>query len=127
MNAETVFQAVQAVAVVAGVGFAVYETRRYRNERNREAAMQLLHAFQTPEFAKALVLVYRVPDALATQRIESSPGEALPLRISRRLSGSFIDVPAVWLNSESRAALAGIPTSCMRWRPLGKASGSWSA
>ena len=50
MNAETLFQAVQAVAVVAGVGFAVYETRRYRSERNREAAMELLHAFQTPEF-----------------------------------------------------------------------------
>jgi len=65
MNAEVLFQAVQAVAVVAGVGFAVYETRRYRNERNHEAAMELLHAFQTPEFAKALVLVCRLPEVVS--------------------------------------------------------------
>lgn len=79
MNAETLFQAVQAVAVVVGVGFAVYETRRYRSERNREAAMELLHAFQTPEFAKALVLVYRLPDGLSKQQIESSLGDDLHL------------------------------------------------
>jgi hypothetical protein len=57
LNAEVLFQAVQAVAVVVGVGFAVFEMRRYHKERNREAAMELLHAFQTPDFAKALVLV----------------------------------------------------------------------
>jgi hypothetical protein len=32
MNAETLFQAVQAFAVVIGVGFAVYEVRKYRSE-----------------------------------------------------------------------------------------------
>jgi hypothetical protein len=79
VNAETLFQAVQAVAVVVGVGFAVYETRRYRSERNREAAMELLHAFQTPEFAKALVLVYRLPDSLSKQQIESSLNDDLHL------------------------------------------------
>ena len=79
MNAEVLFQAVQAAAVVVGVGFAVYETRRYRKERNREAAMELLHAFQTPEFAKALVLVYRLPDGLSKEQIESSLGEDLHL------------------------------------------------
>jgi hypothetical protein len=79
MNVEAVFQAVEAAALVVGVGFAVYETRRYRRERNREAAMELLHAFQTPEFAKALVMVYRLPDGLSKQQIESSLGEDLHL------------------------------------------------
>jgi hypothetical protein len=79
MNAEVLFQAVQAAAVVVGVGFAVYETRRYRKERNREAALELLHAFQTPDFAKALVLVYRLPGGLSKQQIESSLGEDLHL------------------------------------------------
>ena len=45
MNAEVLFQAIEAAAVVVGVAFAVYETRRYRGEQNREAAMELLHAF----------------------------------------------------------------------------------
>ena len=68
MNAEVLFQAIEAAAVVVGVAFAVYETRRYRRERNREAAMEMLHAFQTPEFAKALVLVYRLPNGLSKVR-----------------------------------------------------------
>jgi len=79
MNAELLFQAVQAAALVVGVGFAVYETRRYRKERNREAAMEMLHAFQTPEFARALVLVYRLPDGLPKREIESHLGEDLYL------------------------------------------------
>jgi len=79
MNAELLFQAVQAVALVVGVGFAVYETRRYRKERNREAAMELLHAFQTPEFAKALVLAYRLPNGLSKREIEGHLGEDLHL------------------------------------------------
>ena len=41
--------------------------------------MELLHAFQTPEFAKALVLVYRLRDGLSKQQIESSLGEDLHL------------------------------------------------
>ena len=79
MNAEVMFEGIQAVAVVLGVGFAVYETRRYRGQRNREAAMELLHAFQTPDFAKALVLVYRLPDGLSKSEIETQLGENLHL------------------------------------------------
>jgi hypothetical protein len=52
MNAAVRFQAVHAAAIVLGVGLAIYETRRYRSERNREAAM-------APDFAKALVHVCR--------------------------------------------------------------------
>ncbi|MDH4110447.1 MAG: hypothetical protein OEW35_19365 [Gammaproteobacteria bacterium] len=77
MDANALFEAIQAAAVVVGVGFAVYEMRKYRWERNREAAMELLHAFQTPDFAKALVLVYRLPDGLSKKEIESRLGEDL--------------------------------------------------
>lgn len=79
MNADSLFQAVQALAVVAGLGFAVYETRRYRNARYREAAMEMLHAFQTPEFAKAVLLVYAMPDGLSKREIEERIGDDLPL------------------------------------------------
>ncbi len=75
MNTELLFQAIQTAAVVIGVGFAVYETRKYRRKREREAALELLHAFQTPEFAKALVLVYRLRDGLSKREIEETLGE----------------------------------------------------
>ena len=77
MALDTWFQGIQAFAVVIGVGFAVYETRRYRNERNREAAIEMLHAFQTPEFAKALVDVYRLPDGLSKRELEQRLGDNL--------------------------------------------------
>jgi hypothetical protein len=77
VDAGVVFEGIQALAVVVGVGFAVYETRRYRRQRNREAAMELLHAFQTPEFAKALVRVYQLPDDLPKEEIERRLGEDL--------------------------------------------------
>lgn len=79
MNAEVAFEGIQAAAVVLGVAFAVYETRRYHRQRNREAAMELLHAFQTPDFAKALVLAYRLPDGLSKAEIEAQLGEDLYL------------------------------------------------
>ena len=68
---KALFQAIEAAAVVVGVAFAVYETRRYRRERNREAAMELLHAFPTPEFARAVEHVYRLADGLSKRQIES--------------------------------------------------------
>lgn len=37
--------------------------------------MELLHAFQTPAFAKALNLVYKLPDGLSKEEIESSLGD----------------------------------------------------
>jgi len=77
MNAELILQGIQAVAVVSGLGFAVYETRRYRRQRNREAAIELLRAFQTPAFAKALMLVYRLPDGLSKSEVEGRLGDDL--------------------------------------------------
>jgi hypothetical protein len=39
--------------------------------------MELLHAFQTPDFAKALVHVYRLPEGLLKREIKSRRGEDL--------------------------------------------------
>jgi hypothetical protein len=95
MNAELVFQAIQAMAVLVGVGFAVYELRRYRRDRNREAAMELLHTFQTAEFAKALVLVYRLPDGLSRREIEGRLGDDLHLVYAMTTTWESIGV-LVW-------------------------------
>ena len=75
MDAELLLQSVQAAVVVSGVGFAVYELRKYREERNREAALELVHTFQTPEFAKALLIVCDLPDGLSKAEVEAEVGE----------------------------------------------------
>ena len=71
MDAQFLLQLVQAAVVVIGVGFAAYELRKYREERNREAALELVHTFQTPEFAKALLIVCELPDGLSKAEIEA--------------------------------------------------------
>ena len=70
MSIEVFFQIVEALAVVVGVGFAMIQVRQYRRDKQREAAMELLHAFQTPSFARALNIVYSMPDGLTKQEVE---------------------------------------------------------
>jgi hypothetical protein len=58
LSIDSIFQVVEAIAVVIGVGFAIVQVRQYRQDKQREAAMELLHSFQTPSFARALNIVY---------------------------------------------------------------------
>lgn len=74
MSLEAWFQLVEASAVVVAVGFAVVQLRQFRAGKNREAALLMLRSFQTPEFAKALHLVYGLPDGLSKQEIEETIG-----------------------------------------------------
>ena len=75
MSIEAFFQAVEAVAVVFAVGFAIVQVRQHRRDKSREAALELLHSFQTPQFAKALNIVFNLPDGLSKEEIESTVGD----------------------------------------------------
>lgn len=75
MTFETLLQLIQALAVLGGLLFAVVQVRQLRRERERNSALELLHSFQTPEFAKALVLTYALPDGLTKEQIEQRLGE----------------------------------------------------
>ena len=79
MSAEVVFQAIEAVAVVVAVGFAMVQVRQYRRDKHREAAMELLHSFQTPSFARALNIVYEMPEGLSKSEIEEFAGDEFHL------------------------------------------------
>lgn len=75
MSIGEIFQIVEAVVVVVGVAFAIVQVRQYRRDKHREAALELLHSFQTPQFAKALNIVYNLPDGLSKDEIESTVGD----------------------------------------------------
>ena len=79
MSVEIVFQVVESIAVVIGVLFAIVQVRQYRREKHREAALELMHSFQTPSFAKAMNLVYNLPDELSKQEVENLLGEEFHL------------------------------------------------
>jgi len=79
MSIEEMFQIVEAIAVVVGVGFAMMQVRQYKRDKHREAALELLHAFQTPEFARALNIVYSMPDGLSKAEVEEYAGDEFHL------------------------------------------------
>lgn len=79
MSIEVIFQMVEALAVAIGVAFAIAQVSQYRRDKRREAAMELLHAFQTPAFAEALNLVYNLPDGLSKEDIEKQLGDKFHL------------------------------------------------
>ncbi|MCP5091899.1 MAG: hypothetical protein GY949_13345, partial [Gammaproteobacteria bacterium] len=74
MSVESIFQIIEALAVAVGVGFAMIQVRQYRRDKHREAAMELLHSFQTPTFARALNIIYSMPDGLSMEEVEEFAG-----------------------------------------------------
>lgn len=93
MSIELVLQAIEAAAVVTGVGFAMVQVRQYRRDRRRAAAIEMLHSFQTPGFAEALNIIYNLPDGLSREEIEA------------RLQGRFHIVYALMTTWESLGIL----------------------
>ena len=51
------------------------QVRQYRRDKQREAALEMLHSFQTPSFARALNIVYSMPDGLSKEEVERSAGD----------------------------------------------------
>jgi hypothetical protein len=79
MSTEVILQAIESFAVVLAVGFAIVQVRQYRRDKHREAAMELLHSFQTPAFARALNIVYAMPDGLSKDEVEKFAGDEFHL------------------------------------------------
>ncbi len=50
------------LSVIAGIAFAVVQLRQFRNQRRDLAAVELIRAWQTPEFTKALNSLQMLPD-----------------------------------------------------------------
>jgi hypothetical protein len=51
------------LSVIAGIIFAIVQLRQFRNQRTQLAAVELIRAWQTPEFAKALKTLQMLPDS----------------------------------------------------------------
>lgn len=79
MTVDSIFQVIEAIAVVIGVGFAMVQVRQYRQDKHREAAMELLHSFRTPSFARALNIVYSMPDGLSKEEVVKFAGDEFHL------------------------------------------------
>ncbi|UCC73845.1 MAG: hypothetical protein JSV86_04600 [Gemmatimonadota bacterium] len=56
MELDTTLNLITTVTVIAGVTFAVFEVLHMSARRRQNAALALLQSYETPEFAKAIVV-----------------------------------------------------------------------
>jgi len=79
LELTTVVDVLSGLAVIGGIMFAVIQLHQYRQSRRRELSLELLRAFQTPDFAKALMFVYGLPDGLSKEEVETRAGPDMHL------------------------------------------------
>ena len=77
MEVATIADLVSTAAVVFGLVFATVQFRQYRASREREAALEFLRSFQTPEMASGIRAVYGLPEGLNKSEIEAILGERM--------------------------------------------------
>ena len=64
-----------AIALTVGLIFGILQLRQYQARRRWETALTLVHSFQTPAFATALDLLFRMPDGLSRTEVEAWMGQ----------------------------------------------------
>lgn len=79
MTVQLLLQLLETVAVVGGVVLGLAQLRHLGRVRERTSAMELLHSFQTPEFAKGLVLIYEMPKGLSKAEVVQRLGDDVHL------------------------------------------------
>ncbi len=63
------------VSIVAGIVFAIIQLRQLRQQRRELAAVELIRAWQTPEFGRALKTLQLLPDHADADRLNDNDAE----------------------------------------------------
>jgi hypothetical protein len=70
-----ILQAIATTTFVAGAVFTMGQLRLARRAREREVAIEILRLIQTPDFVKALRLVYALDPGLSRAAVEARLGD----------------------------------------------------
>lgn len=87
MDINSIFGLISTIAIIVGLFFAGIQLRILNRQREGEAATQLLHSFQTPEFHEAVSILVDLPENLSKMQIEERLGEKMTCM--RVLFGTF--------------------------------------
>jgi len=75
MTLPIILQIITTFSIFTGVIFTILQLRHAGRQRSRESALQMLHSFQTPEFLKAINIVFDLPGGLSRKEIEERLGD----------------------------------------------------
>ena len=65
-----------ALVVIGGVVFAVVQIRQFQRQRLEVAALDLMRAWQSPEFTRAFSIIQSLPDKLSAEDLRTHSGDA---------------------------------------------------
>ncbi len=77
MPLTTILSILSTSAIVAAGIFAGVQLRQYNKQRSRDSALQLVHSFRTPEFLRAVNMVFDLPEGLSKKELEDRLGDKL--------------------------------------------------
>ena len=92
MTVAVVLQTIATATFVAGAIFTVVQLRLARRAREREGALEILRFFHTPDFARALRLMYDLPPGLSREEIVRRLGDDMALVEAMMLSWESLGV-----------------------------------
>ena len=77
MELNTLLSLITTIAIVTGGVFAGVQLLRLKKQRAREAALQMLHSAQTPEFMDPVHILFNLLNDLSKNEIEERVGNKM--------------------------------------------------
>ena len=92
MTLSEILQAIATATFVAGAIFGLDQLRHARLAREREVALEILRLIHTPDFVRALRLVYDLEPGLSRSEIEARLGNEMHFVYSMMVSWESLGV-----------------------------------
>ncbi len=77
MDSAALLNLVSAMALLSGLVFTGLQIRAAQKQRGREAILQLLQSFRTPEFTAGITIIIDLPDGLHQDALEARLGDKI--------------------------------------------------
>lgn len=76
MSLMLILQAIESLAVAAGVVFGLAQLKQLRAQREVQAGIELLHPLQAPQAAEAMLVIHGLPHGLSEAQLRRRLGAA---------------------------------------------------
>jgi hypothetical protein len=77
MDLSTALQLVETAILTVGLGFGLVQLRALRRQQEVQGGAELLRSLQSPQTARASIIVYELPDGLSEQGLKEKLGPDL--------------------------------------------------
>ena len=92
MTTSTILQAIATATFVAGALFTMVQLQHGRRAREREVALEILRLIQTPQFTRALRLMYDLEPGLSRTEVEARLGDDMNFVYSMMITWESLGV-----------------------------------